>query len=97
MRPEEKVEAYLKKRCVEKGWMCEKFVSPGKFGVPDRLITLPGNRMYLVEAKSEKGKLTAHQKRDHARRKKYGVHVFVVYSKKDVDRVVNTLNFIVKG
>lgn len=30
-----------------------KFVSPGRAGVPDRIILMPGGKIYFVEMKSE--------------------------------------------
>lgn len=37
------------------GGMCRKWVSPGYTGVPDRLVFMPGGRLYLVELKFGKG------------------------------------------
>ena len=73
---ESTVEQYLVK-CVEavesegfKG-VCEKHVSPGRRGVPDRLVTWPWNAMDLVETKAPEGRLSPAQERDHARRSVY--------------------------
>ena len=40
-----------------------KFVSPGLCGVPDRLVLLPGGRIYFVEVKSPGKKLRVLQER----------------------------------
>ena len=39
-----------------------KFVSPGNDGVPDRIIIMPGGRVYFVELKTEVGRLSGRQK-----------------------------------
>lgn len=55
---EKDVEKYLCKRVKED--LCGlalKFVSPGFNGVPDRIILLPGARIYFVETKAPGKKL----------------------------------------
>ncbi|MBP8231771.1 MAG: VRR-NUC domain-containing protein [Rhizorhabdus sp.] len=79
------VEKYLRERVEALGGLCEKFTSPGRRGVPDRLITWPGGRMELVETKSPRGGLRVAQYRDHERRAERGVRVYVLYSKSEVD------------
>lgn len=44
-------ERKLKKRIEEKGGLCLKWVSPGYTGVPDRIVLLPGGRIFFVEVK----------------------------------------------
>lgn len=39
------------------GCLVFKFVSPGKAGVPDRLVVMPGGRCFFVEMKRPGGKL----------------------------------------
>lgn len=84
------VEMYLKSSVEAAGGMCEKIIPTGGRGKPDRLVTWP-LRMDLVETKRPKGeggKLSGHQIRDHKRRKKYGIPVFVLYTKDAVDDYV---------
>ena len=82
---EKEIEAYLCKRIKQLGGMCEKFTSPQKRSVPDRIITLPNNTIIFVETKAEGKKPTELQQRDHATRRAYGCTVLVIYSKKGVD------------
>ena len=35
-----------------------KFVSPGRAGVPDRIVLMPGGKIYFVEMKSEVGEIS---------------------------------------
>jgi hypothetical protein len=47
---EKDVEQALVRRVKALGGLCEKFVSPGRRSVPDRIITLPGGE-FLSSAK----------------------------------------------
>lgn len=71
---ESKIEAYLVKRCKEIGALCDKFTSPQRRGVPDRIITF-GGRVLFVELKATGKKPTAAQARDHERRRAAGAEV----------------------
>ena len=75
---EKAIEAALVKRVKELGGMCEKFVSPGRRSVPDRLVTLPGGRIVFVELKAPGKKTTPLQDRDHKRRMALGCTVYVI-------------------
>lgn len=71
---ERDIEAYLVKRCKEIGALCEKFTSPQRRSVPDRLITFNG-RVLFVELKATGKKPTEAQVRDHERRRENGAEV----------------------
>ena len=45
------------------GGVAMKFVSPGRDGVSDRIVIMPGGRIWFVELKAPGGKLTPLQKR----------------------------------
>lgn len=65
----------------------EKFTSPGRRAVPDRLFTVscnhPGGFMFFCEFKAPGKKPTEKQERDHEERRRMGNKVFVV---DDIDR-----------
>lgn len=67
------------------GGMAEKFTSPGRRSVPDRLVTLPGGVIIFVELKRPGGKPTVAQLRDHERRLSLGCDVRVIDSLEAVD------------
>jgi len=77
-------ESVIEKTLVERvkalGGMCEKFTSPSRRGVPDRLVMLPGGRVVFVELKAPGKSLSVLQQRDHARRRALGCTVFVIDS-----------------
>lgn len=82
------VERYLVEQVERNGGLCEKFTSPGKKFVPDRIITWPASgfaRVHFVEVKTIGGKLESGQLRDHKRRRTLGCHVFVIWTKGQVE------------
>lgn len=89
---ESSIEEYLLEQVEANGGLCEKHTSPGRRGVPDRLITWPGGVMELVETKAPDGTVKSHQERDHKRRRDRGVKVHVIYTKAAVDRYVRRGN-----
>lgn len=88
MGPEAKVEAYLVKRCRELSWLCEKYTSPNKRAVPDRIIFMPFNRVVFVELKAPEKKPTKLQEYDHKKRREMGFTVYVCDSKEAVDKMI---------
>lgn len=88
---EAKIEAYFVEQVERSGGMCEKFTSPGKKYVPDRIVTWPAYgfaRIHFVELKTIGGKLEPGQERDHARRRKLGCRVEVLWTRWQVDEYV---------
>jgi hypothetical protein len=77
---EKKIEQALVARVKELGGICEKFTSPGRRAVPDRIVTLPGGRIIFVECKAPGKKPTIAQQRDHERRRALGCDVRVIDS-----------------
>jgi hypothetical protein len=75
---ERNVEKALCKRVKELGGMCEKFTSPGRRSVPDRLVTLPGGCIIFVELKAPGKPATDLQQRDHNRRRTLDCDVRVI-------------------
>ena len=93
---ESDVEAYLVKRVEFHGGTAEKFSSPNRRSVPDRIVcwsrhyewlTVP---MCFVECKAPGKKATEAQKRDHARRGAMGFRVYVVDTLEAVDQFIKT-------
>lgn len=87
---ERDIEAYLVKRCKEIGALCDKFCSPQRRSVPDRLITF-GGRVLFVELKATGKKPTEAQVRDHERRRAAGAEVVWLDSCTAVDNVIKAL------
>lgn len=66
--------------------LCLKWVSPGCTGVPDRIVILPGGRVYFVELKKPKGRLAFRQSYIHTQLLRRGVRVLVLWTPEDVDK-----------
>lgn len=82
---EKTIEAALVKRVKALGGTAEKFTSPSKRSVPDRLVTLPGGCIIFVELKAPDKKPTAKQELDHQRRRDLGCDVRVISTLEEVD------------
>jgi len=83
---EKQIEQVLVKRVKDLGGMCEKFTSPGKRSVPDRLVTLQGGRIIFVECKAPGKEPTLAQQYDHERRRLLGCDVRVIDNIEDARR-----------
>lgn len=92
---EKQVEAYLRKRIMAQGGKAYKFVSPGNDGVPDRMVCLPGGRVFFAETKTPGEKPNSQQRARHRELRKLGFVVFgCVDSTEDVDWI---LEWVQKG
>ena len=83
------VEQYFKKRVEALGGICWKLTSPGRRGVPDRLVTLPMMGMFCVELKSEVGRLSRHQIQCFEDLANAGGEVITLSSKAEVDELMD--------
>lgn len=82
---ERDVEKALVKRVKALGGMAEKFTSPARRSVPDRLVTMPDGQIIFVELKAPGKKPTKAQERDHTKRRAMGCDVRVIDNKDDAD------------
>jgi hypothetical protein len=79
------IEAYLVKRVAEAGGVAEKFTSPNRTAVPDRIVLWDMGEAHFIECKAPGKQPTAAQERDHIRRRGLGFVVEVVDSFESVD------------
>lgn len=82
---ESDIERYLVRRVKELGGRAYKFVSPTNRGVADRLIVLPGGRVWFVEVKKIGGRLSPLQRFFAEEIKALGCNYAIVWTKEDVD------------
>ncbi|MBS5890646.1 MAG: VRR-NUC domain-containing protein [Negativicoccus succinicivorans] len=87
MIDERDVERYLIKECEKRGWLCWKFVSPGRRGVPDRIVIRPG-AVAFVEVKRKGGRVSPLQLRRIDELTRRGVAARVVKTKGDIDEMI---------
>ena len=87
MIDERDVERYLIKECEKRGWLCWKFVSPGRRGVPDRIVIRPGS-VAFVEVKRKGGRISPLQIRRIEELAQRGVAARVVETKGEIDEMI---------
>lgn len=91
MMSESKIEKYLNERVQTCGGITRKWTSPGRVGVPDRIVIFPGNRVYFVEVKTETGKLSVRQERERDELRSMGCNAIVVYGTGGVERFLHSV------
>lgn len=87
---EHDVEAHLLARCPQMGFLCMKFTSPGRAGVPDRVFVTPMGTVF-VETKRPGGRLRRLQEEVIEKMRRAGAEVYVVDTVAGVDELVEQL------
>lgn len=87
MIDERDVERYLIKECEKRGWLCWKFVSPGRRGVPDRIVIRPG-AVAFVEVKRKGGRVSPLQVRRIEELTRLVIPARVVKTKGEIDEMI---------
>mgnify|MGYP002757157599 CR=1 FL=1 len=87
---ESEIERHLKNLIERAGGLCYKFMSPGRNGVPDRIVLAEG-QTYFVELKRPGEKPRPEQVKVHQDMQKRGVSVYVLDSKKAVENFVQSI------
>jgi len=82
---ESAIEKALKDGVKKHGGKAYKFVSPGMSGVPDRIVLLPGGRLFFVETKAPGKKLEPLQAKRKKELEQFGFKVFKIDSFAGVD------------
>jgi len=85
---ERDIERYLVRRVAERGGVAYKWVSPGRVGVADRIVMLPGGRVWFVELKTATGRLSPLQQVFAADMARMGMNYIVIRSKGEVDELL---------
>lgn len=76
MESEKDTERYLNRQVKALGGRSYKWVSPGRAGVPDRIVIAPGGRVVFAELKSEGRTSSEQQKRFQAELRALGCTVY---------------------
>ncbi len=93
---ESSIEADLRIGVEAKGGECWKWVSPGRKGVPDRIIFMPvrayeNPEAVFVETKAPNGRLESWQERCHKRLRRLGYRVEVIWTPEQVNEFLCSL------
>jgi len=89
---EKQIEAYLVRRVKALGGVAYKFVSPAHRGVADRIVVLPGGRVWFVEVKQISGRLSPLQRVFADKIAALGCNYRIVWSKEDVDAFIAAIS-----
>ena len=84
------IEGYLLKQSREHGFLCMKFTSPARDGVPDRIIVTPGGTVF-VEVKRPGETLEKLQRATHIKMRRFGAVIHVVDDRPSVDALIHEL------
>ena len=85
---ERTIEAYLRDGVRAAGGLALKLVCPGWTGVPDRLVLLPGGRVFFAETKDTGKKPTKKQLYRHQQLRTLGFRVYVPDSHAAVEEMM---------
>ena len=87
---ENPVEQRLYEGCLRSGFMCLKFTSPARDGVPDRVVVTPVGTVF-VELKRPGERPRRNQRVMHDRMRRAGAEVYVIDSFEGADALVDQL------
>lgn len=86
------IEYRLRDKIKALGGLALKLIAAGFTGLPDRLILMPGGRIYFVELKNgSAGRLSARQEVVHRQLERLGFKVWIV---KDEETLQEFLNYV---
>ena len=85
---EKAIERKMVQALEARGALAWKFTSPGRQGVPDRIVLLPGGRVVFVETKTQIGRLSAAQRITIKKMRDLGHDVRVVYGAEQAARLI---------
>lgn len=89
MTLEKEIEGRLVNAVRNRGGLCLKWVCPGWSGVPDRIILMPGGRIFFAELKRPRGgRVSTRQLWWQNKLERLGFYHCFIWSHDDVDRFV---------
>lgn len=88
---ERDIERWLVKSVEALGGKAYKFVSPGRAGVADRIVVLPGGSVWFVEVKAPGGRLSPLQRVFAQDMERLGQRYVCVWDKEQVNEWIRHL------
>ena len=88
---ESQLEENLCRRIKKLGGMALKFMSPGRAGVPDRIILMPGGKIYFVEMKSSNGPVNPIQEYVFEKFEELGFKVHILNSEQTIENFIQKI------
>lgn len=93
---EASLEAHFYRQVRLLGGMVDK-IAPTRKGMPDRLVLLPGGRVYLVELKADNGSTSPAQRLYHQRAAELGTRVQLLVGRSGIDAWLRTVAAVQPG
>mgnify|MGYP002639326074 CR=1 FL=1 len=87
---ESQIESAVCKHAQNKGLLAYKLTSPGRSGVPDRLMITPDGKVFMIEFKTPTGRLSALQINELRRLSEHNIPVYVVKNVVEGIRIVDS-------
>ena len=87
---EAQIERKICKHAQKLGLLQYKFTSPGRAGVPDRLLIAQDGTVFMIEFKTPTGRLSALQINEHRRLNEHNIAVHVVDNVAEGKRIVDS-------
>lgn len=78
---EREIERFFTAECKRKNWLAVKLVSPSMAGLPDRIVLMPGGRVFFAELKAPGKRPRPLQAAVHNILRGMGFRVYVIDSK----------------
>ena len=88
---EKDIERYIRQEIEAMGGLCLKFISPGNAGAPDRIIMLPGGRVWFAEIKTTGGRVRPLQRWWQKRLQKVGIRSLVIHNRVEAEVFITLL------
>lgn len=88
---ERDIERWLVSQIKRMGGEAFKFVSPGNDGVPDRMVCMPGGKIYFIELKTEEGGPSKVQIYQIRRFRKLGCNVRIISGREEAEWFVQQI------
>jgi len=93
---EKQIENSLKRKIDNLGGLCLKWFSTFFTGMPDRIILMPGGKIWFVETKTAEGSLSERQKYVHKQLRKLGFRVWVVITNGDLEKLIKDIEYDIR-
>ena len=87
---ESRIESTVCKHAQKLGLLQYKFTSPGRAGVPDRLLIAQDGTVFMIEFKTPTGRLSPLQINEHRRLSEHNITVYVVDNVAEGKRIVDS-------
>lgn len=89
---EKQIERKLVESVRHAGGLCPKFISPGMDGMPDRLVLMPGGRIFFVELKAPGKQPRPLQLHRHDQLRALGFEVYVIDSLQQIQELLDEIH-----